>query len=190
MAMDPRTVAIHEAGHAVMQWFVGWEADLQFIQLRRVDGGVQDSFMKILTPDGTSFSDERVARRKLLVLLAGAATTDNPADQHNRSDFNEVCMVLSILFQYRIVWKPEMGVAVVQEEPNILLQDANAMCNAIVRDPLIRNGIDVVARQLLVAECDADGVCRVCGDDIVETCRRECAAIRTQNEWSTWLTMQ
>ena len=89
MAMDPRTVAIHEAGHAVMQWFVGWEADLQFIQMRRVDGGVEKSFMKIPVPDRTTYADERVARRKLLVLLAGAATTDDPTAQHNHSDFDE-----------------------------------------------------------------------------------------------------
>ena len=146
MAMDLRTVAIHEAGHAVMQWFVGWEADLQFIQMRRVDGGVQDIFMEISIPDRTTYADERVARRKLLVLLAGAATTDDPADQHNQSDFNEVCRVLNFLFQCPITWKPGIGVAVIQVEPNLLLQHANATCNAIVRDPLIRNGIEVVAR--------------------------------------------
>jgi len=81
MVMDPETIALHEAGHAVMQWFVGWEADLQFIQMQRVDGGVQKSFMKTSTPNRKTYSDIQVARKKLLVLLAGAATTDDPAAQ-------------------------------------------------------------------------------------------------------------
>lgn len=42
MAMVPKTIAAHEAGHAVLQWLVGWEADLQYIQMRRVEQGVVD----------------------------------------------------------------------------------------------------------------------------------------------------
>ena len=92
--------------------------------------------------------------------------------------------MLLILFECGITWSPGISVAVAQEEPNLLLQDANETCKAIVRHPLIRNGIEAVAKQLLAAECDAGGVCTVCRNDIVESCQRECGDMRTQNVWS------
>lgn len=187
MVMDPRTVAIHEAGHSVMQWLVGWEADLKFILMRRVEGGVIDGYMRAPSTGKSASTDKRVGRRKLLVLLAGAATTEDPAAQHNQKDFNDACFVLSALFQRRINWKPGSGVEVMEQEPNVFLQLANETCKSIVRQPSIRNAIEAVAELLLIADCDVGGVCSVGRDQIVKVCQRECGNIRTQNEWSIWL---
>jgi hypothetical protein len=155
--------------------------------MQRVDGGVANSFVKVSVPDRKTYADERIARRKLLVLLAGAATTDDPAAQHNESDFTEACFVLNSLFKCPITRKPGMGVTVTQEAPNQLLQTANEVCKSIVRHDSIRSAIEAVTGLLLESEPEEDGVCRVYRNTIVEVCQHECGAMRTQNEWSTWI---
>lgn len=187
MTMNPSVVAHHEAGHAVMQWMVGWESEMEFIQMQRVAGGVVNCFMKVPSPNFANYSVESFARRQLLVLLAGAATTDNPRDRHNKGDFDMTCLVLSFLFSRPISWKPGIGIAVVEESPNFLLQAALETCMAIVWHELIQRAIRAVAERLLNSEPDERGVCRIYRDEVVEICQDECASLRMQNEWGSWM---
>lgn len=188
MAMNPNTVSVHEAGHAVMQWLVGWEADCHYIQMERVEGGVINGFMKIPPPDRECYRELGTAKRKLLVLLAGAATTDDPAAQHNQLDFQEACFVLNFLFAVRIGWKNGTGVEVTQPGPNALLQEANMWCKAIVREKPVRAAVDRLADELLRATPNDKGICRVMNPEIIEICEQSCgSAIREQNSWSAWI---
>lgn len=182
--MNAQTIAEHEAGHAVIQWFVGWGKDIEYIQMTQVVGGVTGGTMKIPVPDRKTYCDKRIARRKLLVLLAGAATTDDPASQHN----SEACRVLSVLFGIcRITWNNGTGLAVVQKQPNDLLQSANDICKEIVRHESVRTAIQQIAQRLLEAVPDANGVCRVESHVVLEVCQQECQELQKHNEWTAWL---
>ena len=186
--MDAQTIAIHEAGHAVMQWLVGWESDLEFIQMRPTGPDVVDKGgMKVKPPDRLKYRDDGVARKKLLVLLAGAATTNNLDAQHNKEDFTEACHVLADRFGEKIGWRPGTGVEVIQAEANDLLQEANSACNQIVAYPLIREAIEAIAALLLKAETDATGFQKVTGDAIVQICQQTCGDIRSEDLWPGWI---
>jgi len=186
--MDAQTIAIHEAGHAVMQWLVGWESDLEFIKMRPTEPNVVDKGgMKIKPPDRLKYKDDGVARRKLLVLLAGAATSNNLDAQHNKEDFTEACHVLADRFGEKIGWKPGAGVEVVQVEANDLLQEANSACKQIVAHRLVREAIDAIAALLFKAKTDLTGFQKVIRDEIVQICQQTCGSIRSENLWPGWI---
>ena len=95
MVMNAEIVARHEAGHAVMQWLVGWEDALRSIQIRRVEDGVEWANTDIARPG--NYADRRVTRRRVLMLMAGAAATDD-LTAHNEKDFHYIQMALASCF--------------------------------------------------------------------------------------------
>lgn len=188
MVMDPRTVAVHEAGHAVLQWFVGWEDVLEFVQMRRVDGGATDGGTKVTPPPLSSYSDIRVARKRLLMLLAGGATADDINARHDRGDWENMQFVFGGFFRapFLQIVGPE-SVHLKDEKQDAFLQDVIAKCNEIVRDARVRRAIEALAGKLLRADPDGDGVGRLSKDDVVRICEQECGGLRNDNPWSAWL---
>ncbi len=171
-----------------MQWLVGWESNLEFIQMRPTGPDVVDQGgMKIKPPDRSTYNDDGVARRKLLVLLAGAATTDDPDAGHNKEDFEEACRVLYVRFGKGITWNAGAGVEVVQGEPNDLLQKANSACKKIVTCQPVRAAIQAIAALLLKAVTDETGFQKVTRDEIVQICQEKCGNIRSENLWPGWI---
>ena len=186
--MSPEKIALHEAGHAVMQWLVGWEDDCKFIQMRRVEGGVIESFMKATPPDPVRYKHEAdTVKKRLLVLLAGAATTDDMRAQHNEGDFHDIRGVLAVHFG-GLNWNPRRGLEIVDPLPNALLQEANRQCREIVRLSDIQKCTAAVSEALLQAEPDSEGYCRLPMQDVVKLCLRFCdPAIGKQGNWFNWI---
>lgn len=180
---DPLSVAKHEAGHAVVQWFVGWEDQIDRIEMRWIGDQATDGAMK---PVPKYASGLGALRAFLLILWAGAATT-------GKNDFDKDLRQM-ILAMRPYLGFPPIGIASINpvrlepDEADALLQDARMRASEVVRFPPVAAAIDAVARQLCEAQPDEIGYVHVSGVEIVATCNAHCdEAARRQNEWLDWL---
>lgn len=189
MAAIPEHFATHEAAHAVMQWFVGYEAELELIQMRRVPEGATNAAMKAKPPIIHTLSS---ARSRLLVLFAGSCTT-NLRFNCDKQDFNKDWMdIMGVTKVYlkksNIKWICSDGYSLRDYEANSLLLDVENKANEIVGFQPIAHAITSVADLLLNAPPDFDGFCIVKGAEITSTCLAECGnELRQINKWSGWL---
>ncbi|KKL97520.1 hypothetical protein LCGC14_1833640 [marine sediment metagenome] len=189
MPANPRHFATHEAGHAVIQWFVGWESELKKIQMRLVEGGATDAIMHVIPPEVQTLS---AARSRLLVLYAGSVAS-NTRFSTNWSDFHKdwnlaLTVTASYLKLHNLEWCPSDGWSVKNREANAILQDTWIKADEIVNHSTLVTTIDAVATLLFDAQPDGKGLCVIYGPEVTDTCERLFGPeLRHNNQWSHWL---
>jgi len=82
--MDIELAAVHEAGHAVMQWLVGWE--LKELHMTVKEGFAIDPASECPYP---SLESKSAVRKRLLVLFSGNDATRErwPKSENNQQDW-------------------------------------------------------------------------------------------------------
>lgn len=188
MAANPGHIASHEAAHAVIQWVVGWESELQHIQMRRIEGGATDGGMEATPP---VLHTSAVTRSRLLVLFAGHVAArvrfgsglDDFEDDYTRA-------VVAIRRFLKVPSLKRIGRSIKLEDPvaDKLKQDAIDMTERIVTNERVARTIDAVSMLLMDAAADDNGLCIVQGKEIIEVCERECGvAMKQNNLWADWI---
>src|SRR4051812_21482267 len=101
MQMDVDLAAVHEAGHSVMQWFVGWEPKV--LQMNVVGSNATNVGAECSCPVLESTS---AVRKRLLVLLAGnGATLERwPVSNNNWGDWQDIVKAIHLHFR-----RPDVG---------------------------------------------------------------------------------
>jgi hypothetical protein len=204
--MDIELAATHEAGHAVMQWFVG----LELVALEMTVDGTNASKPSTCCPRVPlpTLSD---LRKRLLVLLAGnAVTLERWSDNWN--DAGDWRDILSALREYlkldTIAWIINDGKTPLERflkhrephkcgvdnrktdnpEANSALQDAIVRCREIVAHPPIREAVGKVAVAFLAAPRRDGGLVQFEGREAVVICEAIVGQeFRITNSWSAWI---
>jgi hypothetical protein len=183
MSVDPEHIAYHEAGHAVMQWLVGWDADLRFMQMRRVPDGATEGGTNAKTPVCKSLSS---LRKRLVFLCAGSSAASKKLGHETKdfdTDYDDVCKALAQHF-VKISKFPELG----PPEAKQAFEEAICKTNELFEVPEIWMCIQAVAELLLSAKPAADGLCVVQAADIFSTCERICGPqFRGNHQSAAWL---
>lgn len=162
---------------------------MHHIQMRRIDGGVTQGRMKADVPAADSL---RNARSRLLVLWAGhaSATVHAPPEQCDfDDDFRDMTRVLLTFLGLKELnqVKPP-SIEFDNPTANTLIQESLNRALGIVSNTSIANAITAVAKLLLDAPPDTDGLCVVPAAEIVEVCERVCGEhVRQDSEWSSWI---
>jgi hypothetical protein len=181
--MRTELAVVHEAGHAVMQWFVGW--DLKGLQMKVQESNATDVGCRCPSPSLNTTSD---IRKRLLVLLAGQAATkrDWPESWNNRRDWDFVLLALSRFFQ-----RPtELDGALYPTDPvaRVLVETADRKCAEIVAHCSIRRAIDTVAEAFAACKAEESGVVCLSALDAVRICESVVGSkFRLDNPWSDWI---
>lgn len=204
--MDVGLAATHEAGHAVIQWFVGLE--LGALQMTVQDGNASKPSTCCPRLPLPTLSD---LRKRLLVLLAGnTVTLERWSDSWN--DSRDWDYMLSALREHlkldEIAWVKIEGKTPLERlkkhfEPqkrevehrktdnsdaNLALQDAIARCREIVAHPLIREAVGKLAAAFIAAPPGEDGVTRLDSPAAVAICEAVIGEdFRASNPWSAWI---
>ena len=118
MVTDPKQVTAHEAGHAVMQWFVGWESKLDKIQMSPVDGRATDGIMIAKSPELDTLS---AIRSRLLVLLAGHVAANTRSKTYICDLDKDYCLAAKAVGRFLKVD------AVLKDPPSITRQFASGV---------------------------------------------------------------
>lgn len=185
--MDIDVAATHEAGHAVLQWLVGWPAgDLQMT----VNGSTAT-----LPSTDCSYPEPHdtvsAVRKRLVVLLAGEEATRRkwPEASHNRHDFEQMQAAIRWYLKIeRTGWIPGTGLKIDPPEANDLLQEAISTAGQLIGDPLVSRAIDAVAAEFSRAELDVDGKARLSASAVESICERVIGdEFRRANQWLEWL---
>jgi hypothetical protein len=94
--MQVELAAVHEAGHSVLQWLVGWEP--KGLQMTVVDASATNVVAECPCPGLESTS---AVRKRLLVLFAGNAATREhwPASDNNWGDWQDVLKAIQLHFR-------------------------------------------------------------------------------------------
>lgn len=189
MALEPKHAAIHEAGHAVVLWFVGWGEDLKWIRIRRVDGSAELARMKFNRRAPKSLS---AIRSTLLVLFAGAAASDEHFGEPKRDiddDWREAKHAVAEYYTPRTVkMRTDNRVGCEDPEAHALVMESLDRVNEVVRYPRVKAAIHAVADLLLDATPDQDGICTLPSTDVISVCERVCGAtIRQQSPLTHWI---
>lgn len=173
--MNKEHAAIHEAGHAVMQWFVGWGADLEFIKIRvkGADKSVWESpgYMKALEPCVKSKSS---ACSRLLVLYAGNAVSNNHFGKEMYDidgDWNLIQKAVGLHFAPETATPVGGTVTRFREDYAQALNHRaiNITCE-IVKNDLFMETVRAVASRLIDQEPDHESWCKLSGHAILEIC--------------------
>jgi len=204
--MEIELAATHEAGHAVMQWFVG----LELGAMEMTAEGANASKASTCCPRVplVTLSD---LRKRVLVLLAGNAVTLErwPDSWNDAGDWRDV---LSALREHHkldtIAWTINDGNTPLERflkhrEPhkrevdnrktdnpkaNAALQDAMVRCREIFAHPPIREAVGKVAAAFLAAPRGDGGLVQLEGREAVEICEAVVGQeFRITNPWSAWI---
>lgn len=184
--MEIELAAVHEAGHSVMQWFVGWEP-----------GALQ---MKVANSDATNVTAEcssptlestSTVRKRLLVLFAGNAATLKrwPDSINNWGDWQDILKAIQLHFRRPDVskWFACDGMKLTDIEANDLLQAATRKTDEMMNNTVIRRAIDKIAAAF-VSALGVDGIARLSGDTVIAICEREIGnEFRKSNPWVDWM---
>jgi hypothetical protein len=204
--MDRELAATHEAGHAVMQWFVGLELGVLEMMMEGTNATKPSTCCpRIPLP---TLSD---LRKRLLVLLAGNAVTQEqwPDSWNDRGDWGDMlCALKEYLKLDNLAWIIIEGTTAVErflnsrkpqkpgvenrkvdnDEANSLLQDAIPRCREIIAHPTIREAVGKVAAAFIAAPPSEDGVTRLEGPAAIEICKAVVGEeFRVNNPWVTWI---
>lgn len=204
--MDIELAATHEAGHAVMQWFVG----LELGPLEMTIQGTTASKASTCCPRVPlpTLSD---LRKRLLVLLAGNATTLErwPDSWNDAGDWKDILSALKDYLKLdTITWIINAGKTPLErflkscEPPKLevdnrktdnpkatsALQDAIVRCREIFAHPPIREAVGMVAAAFLAAPRGDGGLVQLEGREAVEICEAVVGQeFRITNPWSAWI---
>lgn len=183
--MDVELAATHEAGHAVMQWLVGWEVIELLMTVR--DANASQVSARCPCPGVETTSG---LRKRLLMLFAGnQVTLARWADKWNDwGDWQDALKALGQHFQRPINWLVRDGKKLQDAEADGALQASIKKCEEIVADLRFRAAVTQIAAEFAGVAPDASDVVRLGGSRAVEICE---AAIghefRIANPWSAWI---
>lgn len=185
--MEIELAAVHEAGHSVMQWFVGWEPKV--LQMTIVGSTATNVATECPCPGLESTS---AVRKRLLVLFAGnAATLDRwPESSNNWGDWQDVLKAIQGHFRKPDVskWFAADGMVLRDTEANDLLQTARLKTDEMMRSPILRRAINKVATAFAAADPCPDGITRLSGATAVAICEEEIGHdFRNTNPWADWM---
>lgn len=185
--MDVEVAAIHEAGHSVMQWFVGWEP--KDVQMTVVGSNATNVTAECSCP---GLESKSTVRKRLLVLLAGnAATLERwPESNNNWGDWLDILRAIQLHFRRPDVakWFNGDGMTLRDTEANALIQTARIKSEEMVANLLIRHAISKVGNAFASAGPGPDGMTRLSGVVIVAICEAEIGnEFRNTNPWTDWL---
>ena len=186
--MEIMIAAIHEAGHSVMQWFVGWEP--RGLHMTIKDSQAIDPYSTCPTPDLRPLS---AIRRRLLVLLSGQQATIRqwPNSLNNFGDLRDMMYAFDAYFGSptpRISMDFRSGFKFSMQQANEMHLEASERCCEIVDHPRIRDAIDEVANRFSNLSPDVDGRVHMSELEVVEICRTVIGdEFRSDNPWSNWM---
>lgn len=183
--MDVELAATHEAGHAVMQWLVGWEV-LELLMTVR-DANASQVSARCPCPGVESTSD---LRKRLLVLFAGnQVTLERWAGKWNDwGDWQDVLKALGQHFKRPINWIVSDGKMFRDGEADRVVQYSINRCEAIVADARFKAAVSQIAVEFAGASAGANEVVRLDGSRAVESCIAIIGdEFRQANLWSAWI---
>ena len=184
--MDIEIVAVHEAGHAVMQWFVGWVP--KGIYVTGSGANVTKAETECPAPE---LSSKSAIPKKLLVLLAGNEATRKqwPNSMNNMGDWQDIMTAVRLYFGWSSYdWKREHGMALTDPEANRLLQDARVKTTEILENGPVRAAVDQIAATLKSLTPDSDRNTTIAQAEIAAICEQNIGnEFREANPWVDWM---
>ncbi len=183
--MEIELAATHEAGHAVMQWLVGWE--VIELQMTVSDSNATKAFTRC---PNSSLDIPSDLRKRLLVMFAGNAVTLRKwaGRWNDRGDWLDVGLAFFRHFKRPIKWVPMEGKAVKDAEANAVMQTALAYCNEIVAHPAISPATERIAWAFMAGTPNERGVVLLPGAKAVSICQAEIGDVfRQTNPWAEWI---
>lgn len=187
--IDLMTAITHEAGHCVMQWFVGREQNGFAFEVDHGQAINPSSYCPAPYEAGQSKSS---VRKSVLVYYAGRAATQNdwPGSHHDAADFDEACYALAKHFS-TVSQKLNGQWEVNEPEVNEFLQNTITLCNELIENANILCAIQhVVGIAVMSKPRDSEasefrGRIEVTGCQINDICRAVITdGFRTSNKWS------
>lgn len=185
--MEVELAATHEAGHAVIQWLVGWEV----IALLMTVEGANASNVSARCPH-PPLDNLSAFRKRLLVLFAGTEATQDrwPGSMNDWGDWHQARSAAQAFFQRPngITWYPADGRSLRDTEVNTAIQDGLAKCGEVVGHPSIREAIVRIARLFAATPPAAGGKVTLPGSEAIAVCQEHIGeAFRTENPWAGWI---
>lgn len=185
--MEIELASVHEAGHAVVQWLVGWEP--KGLQMTVIEGNATKVHAVCPHP---SLDTKSAVRKRLLVLFAGNAATLRkwPESWNDWGDWQDALKAIYLHFQRPDVskWFVVDGKKLRDPEADELLQAAMLKSKEIVDHPQIRPAIERIAVAFADSKPDFDGTVQHPGAEIVAICEADIGkAFQEMNPWSEWI---
>lgn len=182
--------AVHEAGHAVMQWVVGWE--LKGLHMTVRDGNATEAAAEC---PKVPLQSRSAIRKRLVVLFSGNDATRErwPTSENNQQDWYDALGAIHAHCQRKGAadWVPSNGYALADTEANDRLLESMIKTKEIVKHPAIRKAIDRLADVFAKTSPDAEGRVFLSGTDAVSICEEELGKdFLSVNPWSDWLAGQ
>jgi hypothetical protein len=184
--VDIELASVHEAGHAVAQWLVGWE--LKGLHMTVVGQDATNVYAECPSPP--DLDTISAVRKQLLVLFAGNASTRKrwPDSFNDWKDWLDSNTAIRMHLHRDIEWYVTDGMKLRDPEANELVQAARVRSEELVRDPKIRAAIDEIAREFASASSDAVGRVWLPGATAVGLCEKIVGkGFQAENPWSAWL---
>ncbi|XZE35741.1 hypothetical protein SH501x_001281 [Pirellulaceae bacterium SH501] len=185
--MEIELAAVHEAGHAVMQWLVGWE--VKGLQMTVVDANASKAAAECPRP---SLASKSALKKRLLVLLAGNAATRQrwPDSENNWGDWTDILKAIGAHFgrPEASKWFTADGMSLRDTDANEVLQAAMLKTDEMMNESMLRCAIDRVAAAFVSTAPGSDGVIWLSGADAISICEVEIGIeYRDSNPWSEWM---
>ncbi len=184
--MKVELAAMHEAGHSVMQWFVGREVLSLSMIVRETEAIDPNSHC----PQPKSFELLSEIRRWLLMLYAGRTATQLqwPGCTHDKKDFSYACIGLNAHFKTMVSSDLSGNWAVIDPKQNELLQSAICVCEEIIAHQLVRRAIDAIGTLVIKTVPPDDGTIHLTSNEIVRICETIVTnEFRLNNQWTPWI---
>lgn len=184
MAIALKHAAIHEAGHAVLLWLVGWEDNLKWIQMRRIDDGADLAKMKFDRRPPESLS---AIRSTLLVLFGGSVASCEHFGRFMRDidgDWHEAQLAIGWHYPRKLAMRIDNRIGCLDPEADALVRDSLHNANEIVKHSPVKKAIHAVADRLLDATPSSDGFCILPGRDVISICE---SLVLWDNPFADWI---
>ncbi|HAW27482.1 MAG TPA: hypothetical protein DCY03_05085 [Planctomycetaceae bacterium] len=186
MSLDFEFSATHEAGHAVMQWLVGWvpgAVEITTDDENRVTRAVTDNSR----PASYTLPN---FRKRLLVVFAGVSATRGkwPNRKNDEFDWQNAGEALVKFLGITIEIVGSDFSQFKDEKANQLCQTAIEICEEIVNHDLFQGAVDQIVQGLIELEPDDKNKRRLVSSETVSICEN-CIGeeFQAKNQWSGWM---
>ena len=166
--MNIEVAAVHEAGHAVLQWLAGGQITYMCMRIE----GSEAKEPETGCPDAEIGSMESRFRKRLVMLLAGGEATQDRwpgmLPQHERLDGYRTRV-------HKLPWRGydvQLAAAGLQlnQAQQAIADDALMKAAESVAAPVLRKAIDTIAATFAGTPPDADGMVRLEGGSVTRMC--------------------
>lgn len=186
MTLEIDFVATHEAGHAVMQWLVGWEPGE--VEVTTDDqNGVTHAITQNSHPTSYTLSN---FRKRLLVVFGGVSATRGrwPGQKNDQYDWQNAGAALYLFLNRKITTVGGDFRNFQDEEANNLCKEAIEICEKIVDHQLLQSAIGQMAQVLVSLKPDNDSKRRLKSSETVSICEDYIGnEFQAKNQWSDWI---